>query len=219
MTAPGEALLFDPVPPSDGGAGGEGSTRPDFIEVRATVFRWADYDTPVWSRPNSKAGRWNRVARDSWAQYWTFSPETAWAEALRAQGIVEADDIEQMRSKFWVGQVCLKEIASLTDPAWLEWLGLSEGDLVGEDWSVCQDAADVLRKAGASGLVTPSAALPGKLSLVIFKRMIRGDWVETAEGPRILRYPDLMLPCRLIGRGRPPLDLRHDVNYRVTLPS
>lgn len=213
----GEAQLFDTDPPAtDEGPAGE--TRPDFIEVRATVFRWADYDTPVWSRPNSKQGRWNRVAPGRSAQYWTYSPETAWAEALRAQGLVEEADIAEMRSKFWVGQICMNDIADLTDPAWRTWAGLDEQDLVGDDWSVCQDAADTLRDAGANGIVTPSAALPGKLSLVIFKRMIRGDWVESPQGPVILRYPDLMLPCRLIGRGRPPLDLRHEVNYRETLP-
>lgn len=122
-----------------------------------------------------------------------------------------------MRSRFWVGHLSMSDIADLTDPGWQSWLGLSEGDLVGEDWEICQDAAETLRAAGANGIVTPSAALPGKLSLVVFRRMIRGDWVETRQGPISLRYPDLMLPCRLIGRGRPPLSLRHAVNYRTTL--
>lgn len=212
-----EAQLFDVEPPT-GPEVGPGGTRPDFIEVRATVFRWADYDTPVWSRPNSKAGRWNRVGPGRSAQYWTYSPETAWAEALRAQGLTDEADIAEMRSKFWVGQICMSDIADLTDTAWRAWIGLRDEDLVGDDWSACQDAADALRDAGANGIVTPSAALPDKLTLVIFKRMIRGDWVESPQGPVTLRYPDLMLPCRLIGRARPPLDLRHSVNYRQTLP-
>lgn len=217
MSASHVAKLFDPdvpVPPGDLESPGG---RPGFIEARATVFRWADYDTPVLSRANTRPGRWHRVGAGQSVQYWAYAPETAWAESLRAQGITEADDIEQMRSKLWVGQVCMSDVALLSDRRWLEWLGIDEDDLVSESWHVCQDAAEQLRAAGANGLVTPSAALPGRLNLVVFKRMVRGDWVETPTGARTLRFPDLLLPCQLIGRGRPPLDLRHQVNYRSVL--
>jgi RES domain-containing protein len=212
-----EGQLFDPgTPPPTDETHGNGA-RPDFIQAQATVFRWADYDTPVWARANN--GRWHRAGAGHSVQYWAYSPEAAWAESLRAQGIREVADIETMRSKIWVGQICMSDIAVLTDPRWQLWLGITADALVSDDWSACQDAADTLRAVGANGVVAPSAALTGRLNLIVFKRMVRGDWVESPEGARTLRYPDIMLPCQLIARGRPPVNLRESVNYRPALPA
>jgi RES domain-containing protein len=211
VTAGGDAALFDldAPPPTEPGS----EPRPDFITVRGSVFRWADYDTPVWSRANSRAGRWHRRDPALSVQYWSYSPEAAWAESLRAQGIRDPEDLQLMKSKIWVGQVCMSEIADLTNAEWQRWLGIAEEELIADDWTPCQDAGERLRNVGANGLVTASAALPGRLNLVLYRRMVRGDWYETPKGARTLRFPEIMLPCQLVGEGHPASDLVTKVNY------
>lgn len=208
MTPPEAPKLFD-APPSDDG----GNARPDFIEVRGTLFRTADYDTPVWSRENSSSGRWHRTEWGVSVQYWSYAPDTAWAESLRAQGVRDPADVGLMRTRIWAGQFCLDDIADLTDDAWLTWLELTSEELIANDWRPCQEAAERLRLCGAGGLVTPSAALPDRLNLVVFRSMVRGDWHETPSGPKILRYPDLIVPCRHVATGHPFPELAHSVAH------
>lgn len=194
----------------------EGEPHPSFISVSGTLFRCVDYDTPVWAGPNTRSGRWHRAGRRITAQYWSYSPSTSWAEMLRAQGIRDPDDVLEMRVRIWAGQVCFTQIADLTDQAWMDWLQLEDDDLLDDDHRRCQEIGQALIECGANGLVVPSAALPDGLNLVLFRRLIRGDWVETAKGPRDLRFPEKVLPCHLISYGHPPSDLVHRVRYRET---
>jgi RES domain-containing protein len=202
----------DPPPPA-----GDADARPPFIQAGGTLFRCADYDTPVWSRPNTLDGRWHRHAPRLSVQYWSYSPTTAWAEMLRNTGVREPEDVLEMRSRIWAGRIEFTQIANLTDVAWLNWLDLDPEQLIADDRAACQDAAEHLIRCGASGLIAPSAAMPDRLNLVLFRRMIRGDWHETPEGPRALRFPEKVLPCRLIAHGHPPAEIVHDVRYHDSL--
>lgn len=175
----------------------------------------------MWSRPNDADGRWHRANPGTYVQYWSYSPETAWAEMLRRQGIRTSADVLEMRSRVWASQIVFTAIADLTDRAWLKWLDVTDpAELIDDDWSVCHEVAATLLQCGASGLVAPSAALPDNLNLVLFKRMVRGDWIETARGPAIgLRFPEIVLPTRLVARGHPDPELVQRVRYASTLPS
>lgn len=207
-------------PPEDEDEDEDRGPHPSFIDVRGVFFRCAEYDTPVWSRPNDADGRWHVADSKSSVQYWSYAPETAWAEMLRRQGIRDAEDVVEMRSRVWAAQVEFTAIADLTDQDWLDWFGIDATDLIADDWAVCQATAASLRRCGASGVVSVSAALPDHLNLTLFKRMVRGDWIETVEGSAVgLRFPELVLPTRLVARGHPDPDLVHRVNYVASLPS
>jgi len=187
---------------------------PSFCNVSATVFRCVDYDTPVWDRPNSRAGRWHHSGRGITAQYWSYTASTAWGEVLRGQGIKDEKDVREMRVRTWAGQVQFTQIADLTDERWRHWLGLTEEDLLRDDHGACRDAGQALIECEAHGLIAPSAAIRGRLNLVLFKRLIRGDWVESRSGAATLRFPEKMLPCHLISYGYPSPDIVNQIRYR-----
>jgi RES domain-containing protein len=186
------------------------------MTVEGTLFRCANYDTPVWTRPNDLSGRWHVADRQTRAQYWCFSPLTAWAEKLRFDRVTTEDDLVEMRGWLWVGQFQVTAIANLTDQAWLDWLGISPDVLIEDDHDRCQQFGATLRSCGASGLIAPSAAMPDNLNLVVFKRMVRGDWHERPHGPpATLRFPEQVLPVRLAAIGYPPPHLLHDVRHKA----
>lgn len=79
----------------------------------------------------------------------------------------------------------------------------------------CQQIGAKLRALGASGLVAPSAARPDGLNLIVFKRMVRGDWTEQPQGsPVALQFPGKVLPVCLAAVGHPPSSLLRDVRHK-----
>jgi RES domain-containing protein len=187
------------------------------MTVSGTFYRCADYDTPVWSRPNDLSGRWHTADRRTSAQYWSYSPLTAWAERLRATGVTDENDVVEIRGQLWVGQVSFTAIANLTDQAWLDWLHVTAEALIEDNHDGCRRIGALLRERGASGLIAPSAAKPDGLNLVIFKRLVRGDWHERPEGsPADLRFPEQVIPVRPAAIGYPPPGLVHGVRYRAS---
>lgn len=71
-------------------------------------------------------------------------------EVLRRVGAVDVVDLD---------------VLDLCDPAVREELGVSEGDLVSDDYSACQALADEAARY-FDGLLAPSAALPGRRTLI-----------------------------------------------------
>lgn len=213
----GQPTLFADVRPPAPPADGTERPHPGFMSVEGTLFRCADYDTPVWSRPNDLSGRWHRADRQISAQYWSYSPLTAWAERLRFGGITDEADVLEMRGTLWVGQFRFTAIANLADDAWRDWLGVTEDVLIEDAHDRCQEIAATLRHCGASGLIAPSAAFPNGLNLAVFKRLVRGDWREQPQGsPAPLRFPEMVIPVRLAAIGHPPPSLLHDVRHRAS---
>jgi hypothetical protein len=74
-------------------------------------------------------------------------------EMLRRVGAADVDDLE---------------VLDLTDRTVIERLGLAGADLVDDDYSRTQELADAARAAGFEGLLAPSAALPGRRTLIVF---------------------------------------------------
>ena len=185
--------------------------RPEYTAVDCTLFRIADYDTPLWDRRNSQAGRYNQADHGS-TQYWSKSPQTAWAERLRYLGITDLEDLAEIRSMLWVGHFRTTELADLTDRTWQRFAQVTDRDLTSDDWTACQVAGDTARDLGARGPIAPSAATADGINVVLFGRMVRGDWIEQPHGHPIQLSDDQTIPVELAAIGRPA----DDVLGRVT---
>lgn len=121
------------------------------------------------------------------ANYWSLHPHGPWAELYRSQGLRDQDDVvQQVATRLWVGRfdhVTPTRIDELGDE-----YGLTSDDLVDEDWSACQQAAEGLVADGHDALLVPSAALRGTDNLVLFGQRLA---IPFSEAP--LEQVDL--PC------------------------
>lgn len=59
-------------------------------------------------------------------------------------------------------------VLDLTDSAVLSVLELTEVELVGDEYAIGQELAAAAEAAGFGGILAPSAALPGRRTLVVF---------------------------------------------------
>lgn len=166
-------------------------------------YRWADYDTPLWASPNRSAGRWH-VADDGPTQYWALHPLGPWAERIRADGITEADDLVEIRSRLWAARLQLEpdSIYEITFDSATESGMANPGDLVGDNHGACQSLGAGLRTSGYRGLIAPSAALPGTSNLILFGPRALTPYLEDPPDP------DLDIPTALLTEhGGPPRSL------------
>ena len=118
-------------------------------------FRQTDPRYPfLWEGADQPAARWH-AAGDGPAHYFSDTPDGAWAEFLRHEEISDPDDLATIRRALWA--------VDLGDPS------LASPDLPREvltgghtSYSACRAEASRLRRLGARGLETPTAALvPG----------------------------------------------------------
>lgn len=122
------------------------------------VYRHADTRFPfLWESSEQPAARWHGDG-DGPVQYFSETPDGAWAEFLRHEEISEPSDLEGVRRAMWAVEVPEQEFA---EPS------LTADVLTGGSSShpACRDEARRLRGVGATGLSAPSAALlPGTTS-------------------------------------------------------
>lgn len=145
-------------------------------------YRVSAYDTPCPPSPSRRAGRWG-VAGSEVVNYWSSHPYAAWAEVYRYDGI-DADAIQTISQRLWVGRFDHLDILDLTGADGGEW-GLTTGDMVDDDWSKCQDAARNLREANVDAISVPSAALAGATNVVLFGQRIAIEFDVVVEDPEI----------------------------------
>lgn len=134
-----------------------------------TGFRVASWDTPLRANPNRQPGRWNDAGSGP-TQYIALHPLATWAEYLRWHDLRSASEIAQLRLGVWAIRVIVDDPLEVRfDTA--STLGLQPEDLIADDWSACQLAAERLRadRAAPKVLQTPSAALPGARNIVILE--------------------------------------------------
>lgn len=171
-------------------------------------FRAASWDTPLRVNPNREAGRWNK-AESSATQYIALHPLGSWAEYLRWHGLRHAEDLAEIRLGVWAIRVIVDQLRIVHFDNAGE-IGLTAEDLVSEDWSACQAAADRLRadRAAPKVLQVPSAALPGARNIVILEPRVALPFTVEPQGP-------VDLPLTLAAAGaRPPSSLTELVRYR-----
>jgi len=117
------------------------------------VFRNTDVDVPFfWESVDQPAARWHGPA-DGPAQYTSTTPDAAWAEFLRHQGIDDPADLAGVERAMWAIEIPTDEPA--VRPA------LPRAVLIGggATYRACRREAARLRGGGATRLVSPSAAV------------------------------------------------------------
>lgn len=172
----------------------------------AVLFRYSSCDVPFWVLPNTGPGRWN-VAGDPPTQYWSGSPDAAWAELIRSEELRTEAEVDLVSMPLWVCRFPFAELVDLRDDAAQRAAGLALEDLIGESWSACQRAGAVLRQSHR-GVIAPAAALDGHENVTIFgpKRMI--DWRERHALASAV-------PAAVVAVGKPRAGLVERVRLRV----
>lgn len=147
--------------------------------------------------PSRYEGRYNKVG-DPGVWYSSSTERGAWAELFRHW---ETDEISPFEVKRRVGRAKVTDISvlDLTDARVRDQLGVTVEELVSDDLTRCQELAAEARELGFEGILIPSAALDGEVTLAVFASAIHK--VE-AEHSRVQRPPIWML--RVLERIRLP---------------
>jgi RES domain-containing protein len=154
---------------------------PASIEVKATFFRYSSYDVPFWVRANTTSERWN-AAGEAATQYLSATADGAWAELIRNENLHSEAELSLVQMPLWQAQVEQGNIADYRDFETAEAAGFDPMALIADDQIGCRAEGKRLREAGFSGVLYPSAALPGEENLALFGRgscsrgVRRGAW-------------------------------------------
>ena len=133
--------------------------------------------------PARSEGRYHRLGGPG-VWYASDQEQAAWAELFRHFLDEGVDPFEVLR-RVGAAAVDELEVLDLTNQAVIEWLGVDGADLVDDDYSRTQELADAARAAGFEGMLAPSAALPGRRTLVVFET----GMVRLAFRPSNVRRP------------------------------
>ena len=171
------------------------------------VYRHADTRLPfLWESSEQPAGRWHAEGEGP-VQYFSGTPDGAWAEFLRHEDITEPSDLEGIRRAMWVVEIPDEELAEPSVAAGVASAGPGS-------YPACRDEARHLRGAGASGLSAPSAALlPATASgWRVDGGMRRGALRDERTIALFGARPDLT-GWAACGAGRPRADLLDRVHH------
>jgi hypothetical protein len=117
------------------------------------VYRHADSRFPfLWENADQPAARWHGPGAGP-VQYFADTPDGAWAEFLRHEGVTEESELVNVRRALWA--IELPNDLPAATPR------LAQPVLTGgiETYRQCQNEARRLRKKGATALRASSAAL------------------------------------------------------------
>lgn len=116
------------------------------------VYRHADPRFPfLWESAEQPPARWHGTGEGP-VQYFSSTPDAAWAEFLRHEEITDPADVATVSRSLWAIELPDEPLATPS---------LQAATLVGgtATYPACRDEAARLRASGARGLVAPSAAL------------------------------------------------------------
>jgi hypothetical protein len=117
------------------------------------LYRHADPRFPfLWENPEQPAARWHDTGEGP-VHYLADTPDGAWAEFLRHEGIASEAELENVRRALWAIEA--PDDLELVRPA------LPEAVVTGglDTYEQCRKEARRLRDRGATALIAPSAAL------------------------------------------------------------
>lgn len=171
-----------------------------------TLFRYTSHDVPFWVESNTRAGRWHEVG-DPPTQYWSLSPDAAWAELIRSEQLRTEDEVAEIRMPMWACRFPKAGLLDLTVPENQERFGVSHGSLIADSWSTCQMVGQSIR-VDHPGVIAPSAALEGHGNVTMFGARRKIDW---RNRPLLARTT----PAAVVAIGRPPPGLLRRVRQRA----
>lgn len=180
--------------------------KPSLAQFDEVAFRYSNYDTPFWVRPNSEPGRWHWVG-DEATQYLSTTVDGAWAELIRAEELRTEQEIELVRMPMWVAEVHVQRIADYGTFEKAEAAGFPPDALIDDDHSRCREEGRRLREGGFQGVVAPSAALSGSNNLTLFGPRIASTWQTR---PLLVSS----IPAMKIAVGAPPEGIVERVRHR-----
>lgn len=115
-------------------------------------FRHADPRFPfLWEDAGQPAARWHADGTGP-AHYFATTPDAAWAELIRHEGITDTGDLEDVRRGLWAVELPDHPLPQPILPRRTATGGL-------RSYRRCQAEAQRLREGGAPGLEAPSAAV------------------------------------------------------------
>lgn len=180
--------------------------KPVAVPFSDVAFRYSNYDTPLWVRPNTADGRWH-LARTEPTQYMCLSPDGCWADLIRQEDVRTESDAALVRMPLWVLKIEEERIADYGTFEKAEAAGFPPGALIDEDWERCQVEADRLRGLGFRGVLAPAAALPGEVALTLFGGRRTVDW-------NVQPLLASAIAAKIVTVGAPPTGLVERVRLR-----
>jgi hypothetical protein len=174
------------------------------------AFRWSDYDTPLWTRANTSAQRWNRAGEGT-TQYVSLTTDGAWAELIRSEELTTVAEVRLVRMPMWGLKVRETHLADYSTFAKAESAGFPPEALVDDDHERCRVEATRLRTTGFRGVLAPSAALPDALNLTLFGPRERTSW-DCPDDQRL----GSLVPVKQLAVGSPPEELVLSVRHYDT---
>jgi RES domain-containing protein len=179
--------------------------RPESTEIAGTFFRYSSYDVPLWVRANTTDERWNN-AGDGATQYLSTTADGAWAELIRNENLRSESDLRLVSMPLWQVDIEQTGIADYRDFETAAKAGFPPEALIDDDQAACRAEGLRLRAAGFTGILYPSAALPGETNLVLFGPKILLPW----GAPRVLASG---VPGMRLTVGAPPRDVLPRVRH------
>lgn len=171
------------------------------------VYRHCDRRFPfLWETANQPSARWH-IDGEGPAHYFADTPDGAWAEFLRHEGITDPVDLEGISRALWAIDLKHPPRTRPTLPA-----GILTGGL--DTYPCCQREAKRLRNIGTKGLRTPSAALRsgGASGWVVSQGLRPGPLKEGVVFVLFGTRPQLV-GWMVIEAGRPPSYLLQRVRH------
>lgn len=158
------------------------------------------FELTSFADPSVSVGRYHRPG-GSGVWYASDQEQGAWAELFRHFLDVGVDPFEIRRR---VGRVLVEglRVLDLTDPEVRKALRVSEAELIGDDYMVTQSLAAAARQARFEGILAPSAALPGRRTLVVFAA---GQHALRAQLSRVRQPPPRLADLLLVIRPHPDM--------------
>ncbi len=179
---------------------------PPIRTYAGTAYRVTTYDEPLWVDPNRRSGRWN-VAGDGCTQYLCLDAEAPYAEMLRAEDLRTEQEARMYQSTIWQLRVDEGAIVDYSTFDLAERAGFDPEALIEDDFGRCQAEARRLRELGVRGILSPSAALSGSLSLTLFGPRHPADRDFTVQLAS-------MVPAQRLAIGHAPAGLVERVTFR-----
>jgi len=172
--------------------------------MRLVVYRHAAYDTPWWALPSSRDGRFHRAELDT-VQYLCLHPLGPAAEMLR-HNVGPAGNPDDVVLNLWSATVDADDILSVDFDDCATY-GLTPDELVGDTYTATQELGDAVRATGATGMIVPSAALPGTDNLILFGVRVLHPYLQA------LITPDEVSTGHLTDGARPPAEAAPSVRW------